>query len=200
MKGGRMQSESENIMSLKKMVWPYKEKKESGLLSVKVAGYEHLVNIYFELGMVIGLSMGNMKNESCLDVLTQCKPLGATFIKGYKAPDFVVARKEEAGKLEELLALYPVTGGKTTGEQSPSIRVSADNIQKLEQDFIDIIGPIGKMLIETFYTENGYTRGQDMPALLYSLLIEKLKEALPSQHQPTFAVKYAIGMALNNDN
>jgi hypothetical protein len=193
-----MQSKSENIMSLKKMVWPYKEKRESGLLSVKVEGYEHLVNIYFELGMVVGLSMGNMKNESCLDTLTQCKPLAATFIKGYKAPDFVVAKREEAGKLEELFALYPVTGGKTTGENASTVSVSASNILKLEKDFIDIIGPIGKMLIDTFYADNGYSRGQDMPSSLYSQLIEKLKEELPSQHQPTFAAKYAIGLALSS--
>jgi hypothetical protein len=193
-----MQPKSENIMSLKKMVWPYKEKRESGLLSVRVEGYEHLVNIYFELGMVVGLSMGNLKNESCLDTLTQCKPLGATFIKGYKAPDFVVAKREEAGKLEELFALYPVTGGKISGESVPV--VSAANILKLEKDFIDIIGPIGKMLIDAFYSDNSYSRGQDMPSSLYSLLIEKLKEELPSQHQPTFAAKYAIGLALSSND
>ena len=61
---------------------------------MQVEGYEHLVKIYFELGMVVGLSMGNLKNESCLDTLTQCKPLSATFMKGYKTPDFAVAKRD----------------------------------------------------------------------------------------------------------
>ena len=176
---------SENIMSLKKIVWPYREKRESGLLSIKVDGNEHLLNIYFERGMIVGLTVGSLKNVSCIDNISQCIPLSATFMKGFKAPDFVVATKDEAKKLEELFAVYSV--------------VSAENIDKLEINFIDIMGPIGKMLIESFYSEVGYRRGQDMPALLYSQMIGKLKEELPIEDQTTFDARIAFGSALNNN-
>jgi hypothetical protein len=195
-----MRPEFENIRRLNILAWPYKEKRESGLLSVKVEGYEHLVKIYFELGTVVGLSMGNMKNESCLDVLTRCNPLGSSFIKGYKVPDSAVAEKDAAARLEELFALYPVTGAKTAGESAPAVSVSADNILKLEKDFIEIIGPIGRMFIDAFYSEYGYRRGQDMPAPLYSQLFETLRTELPDQYQPAFAAKNAIGAVLNRNS
>jgi hypothetical protein len=143
-KGGRMEAKSENIMSLKKLVSPYKEKRDSGLLSVKVEGHEHLLKIYFELGMVAGLSIGTLKNEACFNMLGTCKPVGATFMKGYKTPDFVTADKNEINnKFEELFASYPITGGMTTGTDSHAVKVRADDIRKLEDDFINIIGPIG---------------------------------------------------------
>jgi hypothetical protein len=180
-----MKENSENIVSFKKLVWPYREKRQSGLLSIKVDGNEHLLNIYFELGMIVGLSVGSLKNVSCIDSISQCKPLGATFMKGCKAPDFMVATKDEAKKLEELFAVYSV--------------VSAGNIAKLEKNFIDIIGPIGKMLIDSFYSDVGYRRGQDMPSLLYIQMIGKLKEELPIEDQTTFAARYAFGPALKNE-
>ena len=195
-----MRPDFENIRRLNILAWPYKEKKESGLLSVKVEGYEHLVKIYFELGTVVGLSMGLMKNESCLDALILCKPLGSSFIKGFKAPEAVIAGKEDAGKLEELFALYPVTGGITDGGKAPAVSVSADNILKLEKDFIDIMGPVGRMLIDAFYSEYSYKHGQDMPVPLYGQLLEKLRAELPGQHQSAFAAKNAIGRARNSNN
>ena len=185
MKEDRMNEKSENIVSLKKLIRPYRENMESGLLSIKVDGNEHLLNIYFELGMIAGLSVGSLKNVSCIDSISQCKPLGATFMKGFKAPGFVVATKDEAKKLEELFAEYSV--------------VSAENIDKLEKNFIDIIGPIGKMLIDSFYSEVGYLRGQDMPSLLYIQMVGKLKEELPIEDQTTFAEKYAFRLALKNE-
>jgi hypothetical protein len=187
-----MRPELENISRLNILVWPYKEKRETGLLSVKVDGYEHLVKIYLDLGMVVGLSMGNMKNESCLDTLAQCRPLGSTFLRGFKVPDYAVAEKEDAARLEELFTLYPVTGGKTAGEKAPAASVSADKIRKLEQEFIDLIGPIGTIFIEAFYSEYSYRRGQDMPAHLYSQLFDQLRTELPSQYQAAFAAKNAI--------
>jgi hypothetical protein len=191
-----MQSKPENIMILNRLIWPYKARRESGLLSVKVDGYEHLVKIYFELGMVVGLSMGIMKNEACLEILSQCRPLSSTFIKDYKTPAFAVADKEAAGRLEDLFTIYPVTGTKSDSKTASLASVSSDNLLKLETDYIDMIGPIGKMLVDSFYNDCGYKRGQDMPALIYTQLIERLKEELPDEYQTSFAAKYAIGMAL----
>jgi len=192
-----METESDNIMSLIKLVLPYKQKKDSGLLTVKVEGYENLLKIYFDLGVVAGLSIGTLKNEDCFNMLGKCKPIGATFMKGYKAPDFVVADNQINSKFDQLFASYPVMGGTSTGTGAEqAVHVKADDLLKLENDFISIMGPVGKMILETLYTEMGYTRGTDMPSPVYSNLLDKIKGELPSQHQPTFAAKYAIGLAL----
>lgn len=187
-------------MNLKKLVSLYKEKNDTGLLSIKVEGNEHLVKIYFELGLVVGLSIGTLKNDACLNILGKCKPTDATFMKGYKQPDFAAAGKAEIdGKLEGLLASYPVTGGAAiAGGSAHTVSVKAADLHKLEEDFINFFGPIGKMIVDTVYAELGYNRGNDMPSPQYSLLIDRLKGELPAEHQSSFAAKFAIGLALEN--
>ena len=197
-----METGSDNIMSLVKLVLPYKQKKDSGLLTVKVEGYDNLLKIYFHLGMVAGLSIGTLKNEDCFKVLDKCKPVGATFMKGYKAPDFVAAdNKEINNRFDQLIASYPVTGGTSTGAGAAAQTklVKADDLLKLEHDVIDIMGPVGKMIIENLYAELGYKQGTDMTSPVYSQLLDKIREELPSQHQSTFSAKYAIGLALSNN-
>jgi|GEM_PF-2128056 hypothetical protein len=192
-----MEAKSGNIMSLKNIVWPYREKKDSGLLSVKVEGHEHLLKIYFELGMIVGLSIGALKNEACLDILSSCNPMNATFMKGFKTPDFITSDHASIdNKLKEVFAAYPVTGSTTTGNDAQT--VSANDIHRLADEFINIMGPIGKMILDTTYLDFGYLRGTDMPSSLYSLMIDRLKDELPSQHKPTFIAKYAMGLALKN--
>ena len=197
-----METGSDNIMSLIQLVLPYKQKKDSGLLTVKVEGYENLLKIYFELGMVAGLSIGTLKNEDCFNVLGKCKPIGSTFMKGYKKPDiFAGDNKEINSKFDQLIASYPVTGGTSTGMGAAQmVHVRADDLLKLENDVINIMGPVGKMILENLYSELSYTRGTDMPSPVYSQLLDKIKGELPSQHQPTFAAKYAIGLALSNND
>lgn len=185
------------------MISRYRDKKDSGLLSVKIEGQEHLLKIYFDLGMIVGLSMGALKNEECLDVLAQCKPVNSAFINGYRSPDSVVADKEGINsKLEGLFGLYPVTGGSTSMASNGTkiMNVLADNVTKLRTDFINIMGPVGKMIIDTLYQEIGYDPGNGMPAEQYSTLIDRLKEAMPAEYQDSFAAKYAIGLALNKND
>jgi hypothetical protein len=178
------------------LVWPLKAKKESGLLSVKVEGQERLVNIYFEQGKVVGITIGHMKNAACLDALAQSSPLESAFMKDCKVPDFVVAPEEDIKKLEALFALYPVTARETFGGKGTEVNVKADVLIKLERDFVEIIGPIGKMIVDAYCEEFGYKRGQDMPASLYCQLFEKLKADLPVQYQSAFAAKKVVGPGL----
>jgi len=197
-----MQARSDNIMRLKQIVSPYKETKDSGLLSIKLEGQEHLLKMYFELGMIVGLSMGTMKNTACLSILGKCNPTEAVFMKGYKTPNFVVTDDTSIDdRFQELFASYPVTGSITTTiKDVQTITVRAANLNKIEDEFINIMGPIGKMILDTTYADFGYLRGTDMPSSLYSQLIDRLKRELPSQHQPAFGAKYAMGLALDNHN
>jgi hypothetical protein len=56
------------------------------------------------------------------------------------------------------------------------------------------------MVLDNIYSEIGYSRGTDMPSALYGQLLDGIKKELPDQHQPTFAAKYAIGLALSNND
>lgn len=188
-----MQEKLDSIGSLKKMVRTYKESKHSGLLSVKVDGNDYLVKIYFELGMIVGMSMGALKNESCLNELNKCKLVNATFIKNCKVPSFTTVGKVEINhKLEEFFGFSPVTGLPTPGKETHAINTSIEHLQQLEKDVTEILGPISKLLIDSIYADIGYSHDKEMSPLLYSQLIDRLKRELPSEHQSVFAAKYTI--------
>jgi hypothetical protein len=52
------------------------------------------------------------------------------------------------------------------------------------------------MLVDTAYADIGYRPGTEMSTAQYSSLIDRLRDALPPEHQSTFAAKYALGLAL----
>lgn len=166
------------------------------MLSVKVEGNEHLLKVYFDLGMVVGLSIGTIKNEDCFNFLATCKPMEASFIKGCKTPDTIAGHKEEINsRLDGFLATYPIINSMAE-KGSSERRVGSDAVRNLESAFIDLIGPLGKMLVESAYADIDYRPGTDMSTGQYSMLIDKLREALPPEHRSTFAAKYAMGLAL----
>jgi len=193
-----MQAGSNHSMSMQGIILPHKETKDSGLLSIKLEGHEHLLKIYFELGLIVGLSMGTLKNAECLHALGKCNPVEAVFLKGYKTPDYAATEDQSiSAQIQELFASNPVTGSVASTETKVSApAVSAASLASLEDAFINIMGPIGRMILDTAYTDLGYHRGADMPASQYSQLIGRLQENLPGQFQSAFAEKYAVGPAL----
>jgi len=182
-----------NVEILKKMLFPYKENTQSGLLSVKVEGNDHLVKIYIEYGIIVGMSMGALKNELCLDALKNCKPVDATFIKDCKAPSFTASGKTETNnKLEEFFGFSSSLGLQKSEKELHATNVSIKHLQKLEQDVTDILGPITKILIDSIYAEIGYSKDKEMSAFLYKQLIDKIKKELPREQYSAFLEKYMI--------
>ncbi|HTG00654.1 MAG TPA: hypothetical protein VK654_08720 [Nitrospirota bacterium] len=165
------------------------------MLSIKVEGNEHLLKVYFDLGMVIGLSLGTLKNEDCFNFLAKCKPLEASFFKGYKIPETIAGSKENINsRLDSFLE--PSSTGAGTNSSGTERMINAAAVQKLEAAFIDLIGPLGKMLIKTAFADLDYAPGADMSIGQYGKLIDRLRESLPQEHQASFAAKYAMGFTL----
>lgn len=175
-------------MNLTDIFKKYIRTKDSGLLSIKIEGDNHLLKLYFERGEVVSISLGGCKNDECLKKMNRVIPVEYSFIKGVKPP-----AKTDLPLTERLMELLGIANaGPVSGIQSQGIDTSIQpqTVTVLEEEFIDMIGPIGKMIIDNAFSEISYRRGNPMPEDDYSLLLETIVKELPASQRSMFSEKY----------
>ncbi|PKL52277.1 MAG: hypothetical protein CVV37_02185 [Nitrospira bacterium HGW-Nitrospira-1] len=163
--------------------------KDSGLLSIKIEGDSHLLKIYLDNGEVVALSLGLCKNEDCLKKLNGAVALDHSFLKGVKSP--MPANVPLTPKLIELIGGSSDAGLMAEAiPSSPGVNIRPQIIASLEEEFIGLIGPIGKMLVDNIFSKISYSRGNSMQAEDYSYLLESIKKELPDQEQVSFIARH----------
>lgn len=178
-------------MNISDIIKKYYRTRETGLLSVKVEGQTHLLKIYFADGDIVHLSMGACKNKDCFNRLADLAPSEHFFVKGVKAPGATGAPITEA--LLNFLDINKDAIDGAAGSSSAGETVQASKISAAEKEFLDIIGPIGAVMIDSLYSRFSYKKGAPMGADEFSLLIDSLSKELPAQYRPPFAQKYKTG-------
>lgn len=175
-------------MNLTDIFKKYIRTKDSGLLSIKIEGDNHLLKLYFERGEVVSISLGGCKNEECLKKMNKVIPVEYSFIKGVKPP-----AKTDLPLTERLMELsgisIPELGSEllSTGIDTA---ILPQTVTALEEEFIDMIGPIGKMIMDNTFSEISYRRGNSMSVGDYSILLDTLVKELPSRQRSMFSEKY----------
>ncbi len=180
-------------MNLSDIFRKYIRTKDSGLLSIKIEGDNHLLKIYFERGEVVSISLGGCKDEECLKRLNRVIPSEHFFIKGLKPPTSAVIPLTE--KIMELTGIIiPESGSETLHSDRNNNIIQPQIVTDLEKGFIEMIGPIGKMIIDNVFSEISYTRGNPMPQGDYSHLLKALTKKLPVLQRALFSDKYRLGI------
>jgi hypothetical protein len=178
-------------MNLLDIIKRYLRIKDSGLLSIKVEGESHLLKIYLDNGEVVSLSLGSCKDDECLKRLEGLVPVEHFFMRGVRSPS------PSKVPLTERLAALTGTGDSESvaGPMTPipGLNIKPETIAALEEEFIDLIGPIGRMMIENIFSELSYKRGNPMSSEDYSYLLESLIKELPAQQQALFGERYGMG-------
>jgi hypothetical protein len=166
----------------------YIRTKDSGLLSIKIEGNNHLLKVYFERGEVVSISLGGCKNEECLKKINRIIPVEYFFIKGVKPP-----AKTDLPLTERLMELSGITIPGSVSEvlsMGMDTSIRPQTVTALEEEFIDMIGPIGKMIIDNTFSEISYRRGNQMSVGDYSILLDTLVNELPGRQRTMFSEKY----------
>ncbi|MEK6693660.1 MAG: hypothetical protein AABY44_09575 [Nitrospirota bacterium] len=180
-------------MNLTDIFKKYIRTKDSGLLSIKIEGDNHLLKLYFERGEVVSISLGGCKNDECLKKMNKVIPVEYSFIKGVKPPARAVIPLTE--KIMELTGItIPESGSETLHSGRNNNIIQPQMVTDLEEGFIEMIGPIGKMIIDNVFSEISYTRENPMPQGDYSHLLKVLTKKLPVLQQALFSNKYRLGM------
>lgn len=174
-------------MNLSNIFKKHLKARDSGLLSIKIEGENHLLKIYLEKGEVVAISCGTYKNEDCLKKLNAIVPLEHFFLEGVKPP--ITSSIPLTDKLLEIIGAIDFKINIETPSNTGT-NIQPETITALEEEFIDLIGPIGKVLIDNIFSEISYSRGEPMPLEYYSYLLESLIKELPSHLQTSFSEKY----------
>ena len=175
--------------------------KQTGILSISVKNNASLFKIFFREGEVYHVTHGTCKDMDCvtnlmkLDFDTGFFHLGAT----------VDMKSSTVSPTEEIIAEIRNSGKKLKWTAGPAARTesaadnssqkavgaaSASNLEAVERELIDIVGPIAPMLIEQVYGELRLKKGQPVPAQQMRQLILKLSENLPDEQKAAFIAKF----------
>ncbi|MBI5026452.1 MAG: hypothetical protein HZC12_06960 [Nitrospirae bacterium] len=174
-------------MDLLGLIRRHAQKRETGMLSVKLEGQEHLLKIYLNDGEITFISLGHLRNEECIEKIGNTTSLGFNFIEGMKPPKTspVPLTEKLIGKADVATIMKEIVAG--------SMTVSPQKVKALEEDFVDTIGPIGSMLINDIYKEISYHNGSSMSGDDYNYLMESLIRELPESKKEQFRSKYQQG-------
>lgn len=172
-------------MDLGSLLKRYLVEPGGGVLSLKLRDVKHLLKIYIENGEIVYITLGTLKNDQCLEKLKDISIEEYFFLKGVKAPS-----KSDTPLTQSLLEICGA--GEVEMAPKSGAMVPPSEVQMLEADFVEIIGPIGKIIIDDIFSKMAYTRGSPMPESDYRKLFDSIIKELPSTEQVRLRSKYKM--------
>jgi hypothetical protein len=169
---------------------------QTGLLSVKIEDENFLLKVYLESGRVVYVSIGEQKGQACVEKIKNGKVVGHFFMAGAKPAnsepssialalnDLIpqISRQIAASNTIAKIVSQSADGG--TGS------VGAKVLSELEEAFIDIMGPIGVLILNDRYSGLSYVRGETMIAKNYHALLSFIVDELPEAKKAPFLEKF----------
>ncbi|GBE02854.1 hypothetical protein BMS3Bbin06_00563 [bacterium BMS3Bbin06] len=159
---------------------------KTGQFVIKFAGEEHLCKIYIEDGNAVYISMGTRKSDDTLSYIAGKEMEEANFIEGVPP----LKRLDEPLNDKLLTLLSDEQAGQTLDDINFEGTAPSQDVDKLLDDFIDIVGPLGTVIAEKVFSSLGYNRGSDMSGANYSVLLAALLDEIPEKIRESFKNKH----------
>lgn len=163
----------------------------TGQLALKFADLPHLCKIAIEDGEAVFIKLGLLSPEETLQAISDKTLLEANFIHGFKP------RKRLPQPITQLLIgleSESSTNNLTSTTEATSISsgrfVSSQNISIMINHYVDIVGPLGVVMMENYIKALGYVQGQEMDSNSYNDLLDKLLIDLPEGVRAEFILKH----------
>ncbi len=155
--------------------------KETGLLSVKIKGGQHLLKVYFVQGQVTNLQFGMSRNNECFPVLDTPDVESMYFMKDVRSP----VKESDSNVLTQTLCSHIGNNG-LTGRGSSDAIVKPEKVTQTVNDFIAIVGPIGQIALSELYEKLGYRLGDPMPGNNFRQFVTQLAAELPERNRADY--------------
>ena len=174
-------------MNLASIFRKYLSGNESGQLVIKFAGENHLCKVAIEAGHAVYLTCGTLGPAEALGYIAGKTPTGANFIPG------VPARRKLATPLDErLLTLAganqtPAPAAVAAGGADP---VAAKQVEETINDFIDLVGPLGTVLVGNILGRLGCRRGEQMQQEHFARFLSALQQEIPEESRRQFQARH----------
>ncbi len=181
-------------MDLGEVLKTYLSDDQHGQLVIKFVGENHLCKISVENGQAIYLTLGTMGPTDALDAMVGKVAEWSNFIKG------LPARKRLDKPLNQLLlyiaGVTPPAEGETAAISENTTPRNEIDIEGAEIDtaqisavtnqFIDLVGPFGTILIENICSNLAHADGSSMNAATYTRFIAALSAEISDDDRQSF--------------
>jgi len=163
----------------------------TGQLALKFADLPHLCKIAIEDGEAVFIKLGLLSPEETIKAISGKTLLEANFIQGFKP------RKRLPQPItDQLIGLESESSSSTHSSEvessviSSGRFVSSQNISIMINHYVDIVGPLGVVMMENYIKALGYVQGQEMDSNSYNDLLDKLLIDLPENVKTEFILKH----------
>jgi hypothetical protein len=184
-------------MDLVEVLKTYLSDDQQGQLVIKFVGENHLCKISVENGKAIYLTFGTMGPTDALDAMVGKVAEWSNFIKG------LPARKRLDEPINQLLldiagATPPAEGGSAQAvaiSEDTALgneiiiegaEIDAARISAVTNQFIDLVGPFGTIIIEKIIGNLAYTDGASMNAATYTRFVAALSAEISDDDRQSF--------------
>ncbi|HAR45748.1 MAG: hypothetical protein A2X56_01485 [Nitrospirae bacterium GWC2_57_13] len=187
--------------SLSEIVAEIARAKQTGILSLSVKNDSSLFKIFFRDGAVYHLTYGTCKDMECvsnltrLDLDTGFMHLGATVDKASTSmptTEEIITRIKSADKKVKWSA--PGAGAATDADKPAQKTAGAAgkaSLEAIEQELINVVGPIAPMLLEQVFDALRIKKGQPVPEPQMRQIISQLGDNLPEEQKEAFLAKFS---------
>jgi hypothetical protein len=158
---------------------------ENGQLILKFSETDHLCKISIENGEAVYIKLGNMELEDILEFIVSRDPIEISFIKGFlpkkKLPSPITDRILR--RVEGRSSDYEV---EVEREYSSGEVVSVAKVNKAINKYVDMVGPLGAVMLENILKKLDYTKNTSMPADDYAFMVNELVKDVPEGMRAEF--------------
>jgi len=158
---------------------------ENGQLVLQFSGTEHLCKISIEDGEAVDIRLGRFDVDEIIEFISSHEIVEVSFIKGF------VSKKKLAVPITDRLLnlgtnkpsedIQIVRKTSSGGEQ-----ISAEKVNEVINGYVDIVGPLGVVMLENILKKIVYTKNSPMPVDDYTFMVEKLAADVPESMRVEF--------------
>lgn len=172
----------------------------TGILSLSVKNDTALFKIFFRNGAIYHITHSTCKDRECLTKISE-----HLFLTGLFMPGAHVETHQNGSSIpsDEVIMIFRRTGktidwsgqwdgrARTSGKEGISTTiVDSGIIEKMEEELVNIAGPVGPMVLAQAYDSCTLKSGQPITKTEFQRLVQAIGGKLPEEQKKPFLKKF----------
>ena len=173
---------------------------QTGVLSVSVRSDNNQLKFFFRSGTVYYVTYSTCRNLECLIRLGALTAERGFFLLGAKVDTphpITLSTKDIIDQVRKLNKTIEWNAAAVTAGGGPSsvsgiAMVTGDQLAKLEDELLAMIGPVGAIVFEQAIEACGISRGAVIPKKTFQELVQAISRQIPDEQRKQFLSMHAF--------
>lgn len=172
---------------------------QTGVLSVSVKSDNNQLKFFFREGTVYFVTYSSCRNLECLIRLGSLVADRGFFLPGAKVDTPHPIALSTPGIIERVRSLKKMiewssaaTAGAGAAGTAGQTLVSGDQIAKLEEELLSLLGPVGAIVFEQALQASGVAQGASLPKRAFHDLVLAISQQVPEEQRKQFLAMHAF--------